>query len=130
MYIILPLASDDTKSGLEISLVLLSFLNKNAKTIAKIFSFTASSIGSGFISASADEFVEKAFEETSLSWAYDIVSLYSSLNELVSDFDIGGNYYQQVFENCANNLNYNIYVELQDGQKYQLTEISGLIANN
>ena len=104
--------------------------HKNAKTIAKIFSFTASSIGSGFISASADEFVEKAFEETSLSWAYDIVSLYSSLNELVSDFDIGGNYYQQVFENCANNLNYNIYVELQDGQKYQLTEISGLIANN
>ena len=104
--------------------------HKNAKTIAKIFSFTASSIGSGFISASVDEFVEKAFEETSLSWAYDIVSLYSSLNELVSDFDIGGNYYQQVFENCANNLNYNIYVELQDGQKYQLTEISGLIANN
>ena len=104
--------------------------HKNAKTIAKIFSFTASSIGSGFISASADEFVEKAFEETSLSWAYDIVSLYSSLNELVSDFDIGENYYQQVFENCANNLNYNIYVELQDGQKYQLTEISGLMANN
>ena len=80
--------------------------------------------------ATADEFVEEAFEATSLSWAYDIVTLYGSLTELVSDFDTGDNFYPQIFEHCITDIDYRIYVELQNGIKYQLDEISELMSTN
>lgn len=104
--------------------------NKNIENIVKFFSFLSSSVGSGFISASVDEFVEKAFKDTALSWAYAMVSLFDNLYELVSDFDVGDNYYKQIFEHCTNDLNYNIYVELKSGGKYKLEEISEMITHN
>lgn len=111
-----------------------------ANKIAKVFSFTASFIGSGFISALGDSFVddmldmdsfnETAFENTSLNWAYQMVSLYSSIMELAHDFDMGANYYKQIFNYCVHTLDYDIYVELKDGCQYHLSDISELLTGN
>ena len=97
--------------------------HKTVDTIVKILSFTVNTVSNGFISAVADEFIEEAFEKTSLSWAYNIVSVYSSLNDIVQRLDFDQTYYRQIFDHCINDICYEIYMELKSGQTYTLYNI-------
>ncbi len=109
-----------------------AYLNahKTIKTISKLFAFSVSVVESDFMSATADAFIEKAFDNTSVEWAYEMVSLYSSLHELISNFDTGENYYKQILDYCINDLGYNIVVELKSGQRYGFKEIRELMVSD
>lgn len=97
--------------------------------IAKVFSFALDVCNSNLLSVIGSNFVDEAFEETSLDWAYKIVSSYSSLTEVVVNLNSCFNYHPQIIDCCANDLYYNVLVELKNGQRYQLNDISELMTN-
>jgi len=97
--------------------------NKTANNIAKIFAFTANTIGSGFLSATNDIVMDKIIEETALSLPLEIISLFDSLNELFSDFDFNDNLYQPIMEYCVTELKYDINFEFESEETCSLKDI-------
>lgn len=104
--------------------------NKTVKTVMKIFSFTFNTVTNGILSSSVSTFSDIAFEETALEWACNLVSIFDNIQQIVSSFSENQSYYPQVIEYCANDLGYKIYVELRNGQRHQIREISELLSDN
>ena len=101
---------------------------KTKNIIAKIFSFTANTIGSGFLSATSDALSEGIIENTALSLPLEIISMFSSLQEVCSDFDFNNNYYQPIMEYCVTELNYDINLEFESGENCSLKDIRNALS--
>ncbi len=96
----------------------------------KLVGYCISAGTDGIGSATLSELTEEAFENTSFKWLYNAVSVYTSIYDIVSDFDTGENYYPQLLDYCVNDLPFHIYVELKNGQKWKLDDIKELMSSN
>lgn len=99
--------------------------------IGKVF-FRILSLGEGivkdeFISSLINIHIDVAFENTDLGWTYNFVSLFDDLDEIVDSIVAEPNYCSDILNYCANDTDYLVYVELRNGKKHKIEEISTLI---
>ncbi len=97
--------------------------HKKVENIVKIFTFLIGACSDGVVSAIPDFLIGEALEDTSLLWAYNLVSVFSNINEIAQNFNNGQNYYQDIFNHCINDTDYIIYIELNSGQTHKLQDI-------
>ncbi len=105
--------------------VLSSLYNKykTVKTIVKIALFSISTIKDGLAAGIINSIEENALYGTEIDWAYKLVSVYSDIYDLVDSFNPELNYNRELIGYCANDLNYLVYAEMQDGQIHALQNI-------
>lgn len=75
-----------------------------------------------------DELSSKAFEDTGLEWANDIVSSYKSLYEVIT-FKISSspNLNGQIIKHCAEDCHYNVSIQMANKETFNLSEVYNII---
>lgn len=64
-----------------------------------------------------------AFEEASMSWANDLITLLNDVGDIFNNLDVVPEYDKIAYKYCAEALDYDVFVELKNGKKYKMTEI-------
>ena len=54
---------------------------------------------------------------------FDIISVFSSFNELLNGLNSKPRYYADIIDYCVTKVNYNVFLELESGEKVKLNDI-------
>ncbi len=73
--------------------------------------------------------VETRFNNTDIEWAYKLVSLYDSVDEIAANILARPNYHRQILDYCAYDANFDVYVKLRNGDRYKVRQICNAINN-
>lgn len=75
------------------------------------------------------DYIGKAFAATPLGWAYKLISLSNTVNEIADIFTVEENFSDRIINYCANTSQYDVYVVLANGETRNLQEINQAIAS-
>ncbi len=78
--------------------------------------------------AAADDVLEKALEENHLKWAYNFITLFGDLKEIVDDLLYQPNFYFSILDYCANKTGYDVSMVLKGDKKVKLSDICAALA--
>ena len=95
----------------------------------------------GFLSAIANGLVdEDDLDETiiingepykaanyTLSWAFSLLSLSSDMGVLADTFGAGPHFYKEVFTQCTNDTEYNVYLRVADGNLVSISNLATIL---
>lgn len=101
--------------------------HKTIDTIIKILSFSFNILDDGFLSSTSNSFIDSAFENTDLDWVYEVISTFNSLYEISDGINLVPNYYREMFDYYITELNYDIYIELSNGNLCGIKDIRDLM---
>lgn len=62
-----------------------------------------------------------------LGWAFEIISLGSDLGALADTFNAGPHFYKEVFTQCSNDTDYDVYLRMEDGNLVSVSELAGIL---
>ena len=79
------------------------------------------------VSYATNSVVQEAFDSMKLEWAFNIVSVCNSFNDVVDTFtskpDYQPDYQKEIMNYSAKDTGYRVYIELKNGQMYALDTI-------
>ena len=104
-------------------------IEKIEKTIVRVLSVGEVFVKNELASYTVNPIIESSFEETNLAWAYNFVSLYDDVKEIVDSIVGKANYYCEILNYCAYDTGYLVYVELKNGTKHKIDDICTEINN-
>ncbi len=108
---------------------IISHIYDVAKTVVQVLSTSEADVKREFASPSANTLVAIAFENTNIDWAYKLVSLYDSVDEIAANILARPNYHRQILDYCAYDTNFDVYVKLRNGDRYKVRQICTAINN-
>ena len=76
-----------------------------------------------------DEGLGYVFEKTKLGWAWNMISIYKSMGEIVDTLTATPNFYKDILSYCAKDVNYDVYMELENGVKFKIDDICEALKN-
>ena len=74
-----------------------------------------------------DEAKSQTLEAFSMSWANDLFGIGESLDDLAEVFSDKPTIYKQVFEHCASDTNYGVFVKFKNGEVYNIADVGAIL---
>lgn len=98
------------------------------KTVMFSLSLGEAIIKADIASWSSNQILEIAFDQTSVSWIYDALSIFSDVEAIANGILSDTNYYADLINYCTTQTNFDISVELSDGSLCKMQRIKEQIS--